>query len=261
MCHVDAFTTTAFAGNPAAVCVLPEDRPDEWMQSLAREMNLSETAFLRRLGEGTWSLRWLTPAVEVNLCGHATLAAAHVLAAEGLWEGTSPVRFQTRSGELTVGRGDGVYTMNFPADPVKAIPRPNELEVALGVPPVYTARGKEYLLVEIGSLERLRKMRPRMGVLAGLPFLGVVVTCEGPGGDEPHFYSRFFAPAAGIAEDPVTGSAHCTLATHWAKRLDRTTFLARQVSARGGELRVELHGERVNLIGSAVTVTRGELLV
>jgi len=261
LCHADAFASQPFAGNPAAVCVLPEERPDAWMQSLAAEMNLSETAFVRRLPEGDWSLRWMTPAVEVNLCGHATLATAHVLATEGLWGPDASVRFHTRSGVLSVAREGSGYTMDFPADPVKPVVRPQGLEDALGVPPVYVAKGREYLLVEIGSVDRLRKLRPRMGALAGLPFLGVIVTCEGPGGGEPDFYSRFFAPAAGIPEDPVTGSAHCTLATHWAKRLGRTKFRAIQASARGGELGVELTGDRVLLTGNAVTVTRGELLV
>lgn len=260
---VDAFTSRPFGGNPAAVCLPDPAAPpsDAWMQTVAAEMNLSETAFVLPRPDGTLGLRWFTPRVEVDLCGHATLATAHVLFATGRAPAGSTIDFNTRSGLLRCSqRPDGWIRMDFPADPVRTALIPEGLEGMLGTRPLYVGRGKDYLLVEVGSEEELRNLRPHLPSLARLPFPLTIVTCEGNG--EPwHFLSRCFAPAVGIAEDPVTGSAHCTLATYWAKRLKRTEFLAWQASARGGALRVILSGDRVLLEGQAVTVLEGALRV
>ncbi|MDH5750935.1 MAG: PhzF family phenazine biosynthesis protein [Deltaproteobacteria bacterium] len=274
--QVDAFTSSPFAGNPAAVCLLDRPREAEWMQALAAEMNLSETAFAllrqpRQSGQqpqdsqSGWDLRWFTPAVEVDLCGHATLATAHVLYSEGLLAPEEPARFHTRSGLLTVTRRGAVLEMDFPADPPRELDEktedrlPEDLARALGTRPVWTGRGRDDLLALLGSEQEVRALKPDMSLLKGLEARGVIVTASGGSGSD--FVSRFFAPAAGIDEDPVTGSAHCTLCSFWAPRLGRDSLSARQVSPRGGELRVALKGDRVLLLGNAVTVFRGRLLV
>lgn len=255
--QVDSFTSEIFSGNPAAVCLLDRPVTDDWMQKMAAEMNLSETAFVEDRGE-VFGLRWFTPKVEVDLCGHATLATAHVLYSTGRLKDSDEARFDTRSGRLTCACEGEWIRMDFPADytePQNAIPELNE---AIGIHPIATVRGREDYLVEIDRAESLSNLTPDMRELARLTTRGVIVTAKSP---EPHldFVSRFFAPAAGIDEDPVTGSAHCTLATYWARRLKKTEFEAYQASARGGRLRVRLEGERVYIMGQAVTVFAGEV--
>ena len=256
--QVDAFTSRPFEGNPAAVCVLPAARDAEWMQNVAREMNLSETAFLVR-GESAYDLRWFTPATEVDLCGHATLASAHAL-----WEGghlakDETARFQTKSGLLTARKIDDWIELNFPATPPAASPAPEGLAEALGVQPRFVGRSRFDYLVEVESEANVRELRPDFGAIRRLPVRGVIVTSAAttPGWD---FVSRFFAPAAGVDEDPVTGSAHCCLTPYWSAKLGKTTLVARQVSARGGTMRVTLDGDRVRMAGQAITVMRGELV-
>jgi predicted PhzF superfamily epimerase YddE/YHI9 len=256
--QVDAFTSKPFAGNPAAVCVLPGERDDSWMQNVAREMNLSETAFLLARADG-YGLRWFTPTVEVDLCGHATLASAHVLWETGRLAADETARFHTRSGLLTaVRRGDWIE-LDFPATPDEPAEAPPGLVESLGASPRYVGKSRFDYLAELDSEETVRSLRPDFGVMKKIGARGVIATSRSadPGFD---FVSRYFAPAFGIDEDPVTGSTHCCLAPFWSRRLNKTSFLARQVSARGGELKVDLDGDRVRLGGQAVTVLRAELL-
>jgi PhzF family phenazine biosynthesis protein len=256
--QVDAFTNALFAGNPAAVCVLAEARDETWMQLVAREMNVSETAFLVRREDG-FDLRWFTPAVEVDLCGHATLASAHVLWEEGHIDAGTVARFHTRSGLLTASRAGDWIELDFPATPPVPADAPTGLSEALGVTPAYVGRTPFDYLVEAGDEATVRELRPDFGALARIETRGVIVTARSAS-PEFAFVSRFFAPAAGIDEDPVTGSAHCALAPYWAGRLGRDEFLAYQASARGGVIRAAVRGERVILGGQAVTALRGELL-
>lgn len=256
--QVDAFAHRPFAGNPAAVCVLDGPREESWMRDVAAEMNLSETAFLHPRDDG-WSLRWFTPAVEVDLCGHATLAAAHVLWQDGLLPPDAEARFHTRSGVLTAALRDGWITMDFPAKPEQAAPAPEGLAEALGARPVYTGRSRFDWLVELESEAAVRALAPDLGVLARVQARGVIVTARSQGG-EYDFVSRFFAPSVGVPEDPVTGSAHCALAPFWAARLGRDSLTGYQASRRGGIVKVRVAGDRVMLGGQAVTVMRGELV-
>ena len=260
--QVDAFTNRAFGGNPAAVCVMSSPAPEAWMRSVAREMNLSETAFLHREAGGPgdgWRLRWFTPAAEVDLCGHATLAAAHTLWQTGALAPEAEARFFTRSGVLTAARRGEWIEMNFPAKPVEpAEPPPGFLE-ALGVTPTFVGKSQFDYLVEVGSEAEVRAASPDFGRLRHMPARGTIVTSRGAG-PEFDFVSRFFAPAVGVDEDPVTGSAHCALVPYWAGKLGKSEFVAAQVSARGGLLRLRLEGERVRIAGQAVTVLHGELL-
>ncbi len=254
---VDAFTSEPFRGNPAAICLLRGPAPEAWMKALAAEMNLSETAFLHPV-EGGFALRWFTPAVEVDLCGHATLASSHILFSEGVVPSATPIAFQTKSGTLTCRRlGDGRIAMDFPATPIKTMMAVPGMDQALGTKVVYTARAGIDILVEVGSAERLPSLRPNLGFVADLPCEGLIVTAQG--GEGTDFVSRYFAPRVGIPEDPATGAAHCALAVHWARRLEKTEFHAKQVSRRVGVLDVTLRGERVDLAGHAVTVLRGEI--
>ena len=255
---VDAFTSEPFAGNPAAVCVLPEPRDAAWMQHVAREMNLAETAFLDRATDG-FNLRWFTPTVEVDLCGHATLASAHVLWETGQVAATEPIRFHTRSGVLTAVRRDDWIELDFPVTPEQPVEIPPDLVEALGVLPRYVGKSRFDYLVELDSEEAVRNVRPDFARLRTISARGIIVTSRSstPGCD---FVSRFFAPASGIDEDPVTGSAHSCLAHFWSSRLQKDRFIARQLSERGGLLKVQLDGDRVRLSGQAVTVLRGELL-
>jgi PhzF family phenazine biosynthesis protein len=255
---VDAFTDRPFAGNPAAVCLLRSPVVDaSWMQKLAREMNLSETAFLAPAPEGGFSLRWFTPAVEVDLCGHATLASAHALWESGRLARGEEARFHTRSGLLTaVPEGERIR-LDFPAKPLASCPAPDGLLEALGVRAAFVGRNQFDYLVEVASEDDLRRAKPDMARLQKVQCRGVILTAAGSGGFD--FVSRFFAPASGVAEDPVTGSAHCALGPYWAAKLNRSEFRAFQASARGGVVQVRLIGERVHLLGQAVTVLRGEL--
>lgn len=256
--QVDAFTDTPFAGNPAAVCLLPAERDEGWMQSVAREMNLSETAFLVRQADG-FALRWFTPAVEVALCGHATLASAHVLWEEGHLPATQQARFHTKSGLLTGDRAAEWIELDFPAKRAEAAPAPPGLAHALGVTPTYVGRNQFDYLVEVDTEAIVRRLTPNHAALAALPVRGVIVTSRAtsPGFD---FVSRFFAPGAGVPEDPVTGLAHCALGPFWQVRLGKSELTAYQASPRGGIVRVRVAGDRVKLGGKAVTVLRGELL-
>jgi len=254
--QIDAFTDKPFAGNPAAVCLLPQARDASWMQAVAREMNLAETAFLVRHADA-FQLRWFTPTVEVDLCGHATLASAHALWEEGQLAPDEQARFDTRSGRLTADRKRDWIEMDFPAKPEEQAAAPQGLAEGLGATPKYVGRNAFDYIVELDSEEAVRALRPNHSLLAKLPVRGVIVTSRGADYD---FISRFFAPGSGIDEDPVTGSAHCCLGPFWRSRLNKTEFVAYQASARGGVVRVRLEGGRVLLSGQAVTVLRGTLM-
>ncbi len=256
--QVDAFTHRPFAGNPAAVCLLPEPRDDAWQQAVAREMNLSETAFLIPAADG-FTLRWFTPTAEVDLCGHATLAAAHVLWTTRRLDPAATARFHTRSGLLTARRAPGGWiTMDFPAEPATPAEPPPGLAEALGARPAFVGRNRMDLLVELADAATVRRLTPRLDRLEAIDARGVIVTAPGDD-DHADFVSRFFAPRVGVPEDPVTGSAHCCLGPFWQQRLGRPVLTGYQASARGGLVRVEPRGERVLLSGQAVTVLRGEL--
>ncbi len=257
--QVDAFTDQPFSGNPAAVCVLPAPRSDRWMQQVAQEMNLSETAFLLPQDDG-FSLRWFTPTVEVDLCGHATLASAHVLWSAGYLKPNEEARFHTRSGLLTAQQQDGWIELNFPAQPPVETPAPAELAAALGVSTLqYVGNNQVDYLVELDSEAAVRELQPDFKQLRSLACRGIIVTSRATT-EGYDFVSRFFAPQAGIDEDPVTGSAHCCLGPFWQARLQKSEFLAYQASARGGVIRVRCQGDRVCLGGKAITVLQGELL-
>ncbi|WP_437783653.1 PhzF family phenazine biosynthesis protein [Sorangium sp. So ce1097] len=257
--QVDAFTAKPYRGNPAAVCVLPEARPAAWMQAVAREMNLSETAFLVGRGDGGYDLRWFTPVVEVALCGHATLASAHVLWETGMLAPDEQARFSTQSGLLTASRrDDGWIELDFPAKREERAEPPPGLIQALRVEPLYIGRSALDYLIVVGSEDEVRAARPDFGLLATVPARAVIITSRSSSMDFD-FVSRFFAPAAGVNEDPVTGSAHCCLTPFWAARLGKTEMVAYQASARGGVVRVRLRGDRVDLSGQAVTIMEGEL--
>jgi PhzF family phenazine biosynthesis protein len=256
--QVDAFADRPFTGNPAAVCVLGRPRDAAWMQSVALEMNLSETAFLEP-ADGGWGLRWFTPEVEIDLCGHATLASAHVLWESGQLDPAAEARFHTRSGLLTARRDGEWIWLNFPALPPAPAEVPAGLAEALGAQPVHVGRSRFDVIAEVESEEVVRALKPDLTRLRQVQARGVIVTARGAGG-EFDFVSRFFAPQSGVAEDPVTGSAHCVLAPYWAEKLGKREMTAFQASRRGGLVRVRLDGDRVHLGGRAVTVLRGELL-
>jgi PhzF family phenazine biosynthesis protein len=257
--QVDAFADKPFAGNPAAVCLLPERRDSSWMQLVAREINLSETAFLtlRNHGHG-YDLRWFTPLMEVDLCGHATLASAHVLWEQGQLDTDETAAFQTRSGELTAKRRGEWIEMNFPAMPASPVSSREEIEAALGFKPIYAGQTRFDYLVEVESEDEVRGFSPDVTKIARLQARGLIVTSRASRSGYD-FVSRFFAPAAGIDEDPVTGSAHCSLGPYWKDRLGRDDLVGYQASARGGFVRTRCEGDRVLLSGQAITVMRGEL--
>lgn len=256
--HIDAFTDRPFGGNPAAVCLLPGPRNHAWYQAVAAEMNLSETAFLEPREDG-YGLRWFTPEVEVDLCGHATLASAHTLWETGALRPDAVARFQTRSGLLTAVLENGLIVLDFPATSPAAAAIPRGLGEALGTEPTEVLRSRFDLFVVFEEAATVRTLTPDLVALARLPARGVIVTAPG---DEPQvdFVSRFFAPASGVPEDPVTGSAHCALGPYWMGRLKRDELTGYQASRRGGTVRVTVRGDRVRLAGRAVTVARGELL-
>jgi PhzF family phenazine biosynthesis protein len=253
--QVDAFTHRLFSGNPAGVCLLADWLPDSVLQSIAAENNLAETAFVVQRGS-YFDLRWFTPTLEVDLCGHATLASAHVIFRH-LGYRDAVVRFQTRAGELTVTLSDDLLTLDFPSRPAVACSAPAELQEGLGISPTGTAKDRDYLAI-FDNERAVRELRPDMTALMRLDCLGIIATAPG---DNCDFVSRFFAPRVGIPEDPVTGSAHCTLIPYWAERLGRSRLRALQISQRGGELFCEHRGERVGIAGRAVTYLSGFLHV
>lgn len=264
---VDAFASRPFTGNPAAVCVCSEPAHDSWMQALAAEMNLSETAIVWPEGNG-WRLRWFTPTVEVDLCGHATLATAHILLETGAADSSTAILFKTRGGELTARKTNAGIEMNFPAEPAVELPSGDVPEgllqaLRLSEPPRAIGRSRLDMLIELIDEAAVRALTPDISAVAELDVRGVIVTsragtatAETIGVD---FVSRYFAPAVGVPEDPVTGSAHCTLGPWWASRLGRNELMGAQVSTRGGIVGVECKGKRVLLNGSAVTVVWGKL--
>ena len=251
--QVDAFATRAFEGNPAAVCPLENWLDDVLLQAIAEENNLSETAFFVPSEKG-FRLRWFTPNKEMDLCGHATLATAHVIF-EMLGYAGKTITFETRSGELVVERSGRQLLMDFPSIPPKVCPVPENLAKGLGQQPMEVLAADDYLAV-FENEAAIRSLQPDYGLLGQLDLRGVIITAPGV---EADFVSRFFAPKYGIPEDPVTGSAHCTLAPYWAGKLGKNTMNARQISKRGGSLTCELRGDRVLLAGEAVTVLQGEL--
>ena len=255
---VDAFAASRFSGNPAAVCLLNADLAETEMQLLAAEFNLSETAYLRQLGDANYTLRWFTPTIEVNLCGHATLAAAHVL-----WEqcgiAKNSLRFQTRSGELTANRVANGVSLEFPLTPISSVSDAEYAalsDVAMGI--VAARRAGEDLLIELADGELVQGFIPDLLAIAALPARGLIITAAGTG-FRVDFVSRFFGPAAGINEDPVTGSAHCALAPYWSAKFGCNELRGRQLSVRGGEVGVAIVGDKVVLSGQAITVMGGEI--
>ena len=255
---IDAFTDRPFAGNPAAVTFLDGVRDDAWHQAVAAEMNLAETAFLSPHEDG-YSLRWFTPTVEVDLCGHATLASAHFLFESLRLRNDAVARFHTRSGLLTARRAGDFIELDFPATHATEAATPPDLIPALGVAPAWVGRSIFDVVARYHDAATVRGMRPDMALLARVPARGVIVTAPG---DEPgiDFVSRFFGPEVAVPEDPVTGSAHCALGPLWAERLGKRVLVGFQASPRGGVVKVEVKGERVCLGGQAVTVVKGELL-
>jgi PhzF family phenazine biosynthesis protein len=257
--QVDAFADRPFAGNPAAVCILEQPGDEAWMQLVAREMNLSETAFLVKRGPG-YDLRWFTPTVEVDLCGHATLASAHILWEQGHLKPGEIASFQTRSGALTAKKKGTWIEMDFPATPAKPdVASREDVESALGTKARNVGRTRFDYFVEVESEDAVRSLSPDFTKIGRLQMRGLIVTSAASGTD-CDFVSRFFAPAAGVDEDPVTGSAHCCLGPFWKERLGRDNLIGYQASARGGFVRTRCEGDRVLISGQAVTVMRGELL-
>jgi PhzF family phenazine biosynthesis protein len=257
---VDAFAAAPFGGNPAAVCLLAQPRDAEWMQSLAREVNLPATAFVVA-GDGDYDLRWFSTASELALCGHGTLASAHLLWDEGRVAPDEAVRFRTGAGTLTCRREGDWIAMDFPAEPplpVAAVPI--ELLQAFDLHPRTVARNQFDYLIELESAEAVRAVAPDLTLLKAVPTRGVIVTAPAEGGDHD-FVSRFFAPSAGIDEDAVTGSAHCGLGPYWAARLGKSELVGHQLSARGGIVRVRVRDERVELLGRGLTIIRGVLAI
>ena len=255
--HVDAFTAIPFRGNPAAVVLLDAGRPDEWMQSFAADMNLPETAFVEPQ-EGGFGLRWFTPAIEVELCGHATLASAHALWEQRVVEPHACIQFHTLSGVLMACRRGEWIELDFPAEPPKRVAVPRGLFDALGAEAKYVGRNRFDYLVELDSDGAVCALKPDFTALRGIESRGFIATARS---DDARydFVSRFFAPAVGIDEDPVTGSAHCCLAPFWGERLGKTELLGYQASKRGGEVGARLAGTRVLLLGRAVTLVQGRL--
>ncbi len=256
--QVDAFTQQPFSGNPAAVCVLSEAASDRWMLHVAQEMNLSETAFLVPQADG-FQLRWFTPTCEVKLCGHATLASAHVLWTEGYLPTDAIAKFHTQSGLLLAQRYGDWIQLDFPVNPATKVDTPESLSTALQASIVATYHSPLGYLVELASEQQVRRLTPNFEMLKANG-MDVIVTSAAEVGSEVAFVSRFFAPTLGIPEDPVTGSAHCCLAPFWRDRLGQDEFLAYQASQRGGQIKVRYDGgDRVLLLGQSITVMRGEL--
>jgi PhzF family phenazine biosynthesis protein len=255
--HVDAFADEMFTGNPAAVCLLDGPREESWMQNLAAEMNLSETAFVWPQ-KGGFGLRWFTPKVEVALCGHATLASAHAMWEAGVVPRGRDIIFHTKSGRLVARSNGNLVELDFPSKPPTPSKAPRGLSEALGAHPVYVGRNEYDYLYEVATEEELRSLSPDFTRLAKIGTRGVIVTCLAKS-KRYDFVSRFFAPAVGVYEDPVTGSAHCCLGPFWSNRLKKEEMVGYQASARGGVVRVKVEGDRVILGGMAVTVLSAEL--
>lgn len=257
--QADAFTDRPFGGNPAGVCLLPGPADEEWMQKVARDMNLPETAFLYA-EKGGYSLRWFTPTVEVELCGHATLASAHVLWESGRVPRSRGIEFYTLSGTLTAAVNGEMIELDFPSEPESEAEAPPALIESLCVKPLYVGRNRFDYIVEVGSEKEVRALSPDFPLLATIPARGVMVTAVS---DDPKydFISRFFGPASGINEDPATGSAYCCLGPYWEKKLGKSEFLAYQASERGGVIGVRVLGQRVKLLGKAVTIFKGQMCV
>ncbi len=261
--QIDAFCSEPFSGNPAAVCMLDKPREDSWLQAVAAEMNLSETAFLQKRSNddaNTYDLRWFTPVAEVDLCGHATLASAHALWEQNDSDIQNTLRFYTKSGWLTATRQPQGITLDFPANPVQLITAPQELAKVLGAGIRSVSENTLDYLIELDSADTVRALKPDFQRLRSLRKRGFIVTAAGDSA-EFDFVSRFFAPAIGIDEDPVTGAAHCALGPFWRERLGKNELMAYQASKRGGELKVRVEDERVLLTGQAVTIFKGVLYV
>jgi len=258
---VDAFTDKPFHGNPAGVCILEREQPEDWMQSVAAEMKHAETAFLRRAVD-RWQLRWFTPTIEVDLCGHATLAAAHVLYSTGRASKQEKIEFQTKSGKLSARSEGDLIILDFPSEPINyeaSEEESREVAEALGLTttPKFVGRNRMDWLVRTFTADEVRNLNPHIARVQALGHRGVIVTAED---EEYDFISRFFAPQSGVDEDPVTGSAHCCLGPYWAERLGREDLTGYQASPRGGYVRVRLQNDRVELIGKAVMILEGRLL-
>ena len=262
--QVDAFTDKPFSGNPAAVCVMTEPADEQWMQNVAAEMNLSETAFVHDEDDG-FHLRWFTPEVEVDLCGHATLATSHILWETGILSPDKEARYHTKSGLLTARLNAPYIEMDFPSKPVLTDRKKSgddeliesTMIKGLGITPQFIGKNEFDYLIEVDSEEEVRSLKPDFGILRNLSARGIIVTSSADA--EFDFISRFFAPGSGIDEDPVTGSAHCCLGPYWQEKLHKNEFRAYQASSRGGAVGVRVEGERVILSGKAVTVLKGEL--
>ena len=268
--QVDAFTHIPYRGNPAAVVILKKMQPDDWLQNVAAEMNLSETAFVAPNIDPfkrVWQLRWFTPKTEVELCGHATIAAAHIMYSEGYVKPLESIRFDTLSGELQASKDAGSWIeLNFPTSTIEPVEAPAGLAEALGATPITVHKAifdQEFdYLVELESDEVVRDATPNLAKLAQVGGRGITITAKAAAETDgaPDFVSRMFAPNVGVDEDPVTGSAHCYLSKFWADKLGKTEFKAHQVSKRGGTLKVVLDGDRTKIAGRAVTILKGSLL-
>ncbi|WP_409300034.1 PhzF family phenazine biosynthesis protein [Peribacillus sp. SCS-155] len=254
---VDAFTDVPFKGNPAGVCITDEPLADELMSKIATEINLSETAFLFPKEEG-YSLRWFTPTAEVELCGHATLASAHILWETSILSAGEQANFYTKSGLLTAKKQDTWIQLNFPVEPVTECSYPEELEDALHINPQYVGKNRFDYLIEVESEDIIRNLKPNFSLLKKIQTRGILVTSKS---NEFDFISRGFFPAVGINEDPVTGSAHCALAPYWSEKLKKHELYAFQASARGGILKIQMDGDRVNMSGQAVTVMKSQIFI
>jgi len=255
--QVDAFTSRMFAGNPAGVCIFMTNETDEWMQDMASEMNLSETAFLKKRDDG-YDLRWFTPNREVDLCGHATLAAAHVLYETGTETGEMDIKFYTRSGSLSAKKIGNWIELNFPSEEDEAVPDVPEIIRGINARHLYLGKNRMDYIIEVESETILRELEPDIGILKKVGTRGFIVTSRSDD-KKIDFVSRFFAPAFAVDEDPVTGSAHCCLGPYWKRKLGKNEFVAYQASKRGGLLKVRVKGDRVHLSGEAVTVFSGEV--
>jgi len=259
---VDAFTSVAFSGNPAAVCVLSEPGDEKWMQNVALEMNLSETAFLYPINgesDNQYNLRWFTPVTEVDLCGHATLASAHALWEMGAWSGEKGLCFNTRSGVLRALFKKGKIQLDFPALEATPLKSPPNFNALLSVETIWVGKSESDYLVEVGDARTVAELKPNFGALGEIEARGIIVTAISEVERSADFVSRFFAPRVGIDEDPVTGSAHCLLGPYWGSKLKKNSLVGHQLSSREGEVEIVIEGERVLLAGSAVTILRGEL--